>query len=104
MPFVKRDDNGKIVALYSAAEMPGLEEVSTDDPGLIDFLYDGDEDAAAKKDMVDSDLGLARVLEDLIDLLGIALDERDVAEILYDLDACAQLVLKELERPLNRLG
>ena len=49
--------------------MPGLEEVAADDPGLIDFLYDGDEDAAAKKDMVDSDLGLARVLEDLIDLL-----------------------------------
>jgi len=49
--------------------MPGLEEVAADDPGLIDFLYDGDDDAAAKKDMVDSDLGLARVLEDLIDLL-----------------------------------
>ena len=69
MPFVKRDDNGNIIALYSAAEMPGLEEVAADDPGLIDFLYDGDDDAAAKKDMVDSDLGLARLLEDLIDLL-----------------------------------
>jgi len=69
MPFVKRDDNGKIVALYSTAEMPGLEEVSAEDPVLIEFLYDGDEEAAAKKDMVDSDLGLARVLEDLIDLL-----------------------------------
>lgn len=69
MPFVKRDENGNIVAVYSAAEMPGLEEVSANDPQLIDFLYAGDPDAVAKKDMIESDLGMARVLEDLIDLL-----------------------------------
>lgn len=69
MPFVKRDETGRIAAVYSAAEMPGLEEVNASDPELIDFLYDGDPDAAAKKDMIESDLGLARVLEDLIDLL-----------------------------------
>jgi hypothetical protein len=69
MPFVKRDDTGKIIAVYSSAEIPGLDEVNSNDPQLIDFLYDGDTDAAAKKDMIESDLGLARVLEDLIDLL-----------------------------------
>ncbi len=69
MPFVKRDDAGKVIAVYSTAEMPGLEEVNANDPQLIDFLYDGDPDASAKKDMIESDLGLARVLEDLIDLL-----------------------------------
>jgi F0F1-type ATP synthase delta subunit len=69
MPFVKRDDSGKIIAVFSSAETPGLEQVDSNDPKLIDFLNDGDTDAAAKKDMVDSDLGLARVLEDLIDLL-----------------------------------
>lgn len=69
MPFVKRDEYGNIVAVYSAAEMPGLEEVNGSDPQLIDFLYDGDPEAAAKKDMIESDLGLARVMEDLIDLL-----------------------------------
>jgi hypothetical protein len=69
MPFVKRDDTGKIIAVYSSAEIPGLDEVNANDPQLIDFLYEGDVDAAAKKDMIESDLGLARVLEDLIDLL-----------------------------------
>lgn len=69
MPFVKRDEFGNIVAVYSVAEMPGLEEVSGSDPQLIDFLYHGDPDAAAKRDMIESDLGLARVMEDLIDLL-----------------------------------
>ncbi|MBL6930004.1 MAG: hypothetical protein ISR46_00795 [Rhodospirillales bacterium] len=69
MPFVKRDDTGKIIAVYSSAEVPGLNEINSSDPQLIDFLYEGDVDAAAKKDMIESDLGLARVLEDLIDLL-----------------------------------
>ena len=69
MPFVKRDDTGKITAVYSVADTPGLEQVSGDDPQLVDFLYDDDPEAAAKKDMIESDLGLARVLEDLIDLL-----------------------------------
>lgn len=69
MPFVKRDETGRIIAVYSTAEMPGLEEINANDPQLTDFMYDGDPDAAAKKDMIESDLGLARVLEDLIDLL-----------------------------------
>lgn len=69
MPFVKRDETGKIIAVYAAAQKPGLEQLNANDPQLIEFLSDGDGDAAAKKDMTESDLGLARVLEDLIDLL-----------------------------------
>ncbi len=69
MPFVERNTDGKIIAAYSVANRPGLELVDSTDPQLIDFLYDGDQEAATKKDMLESDLGLARVLEDLIDLL-----------------------------------
>jgi len=69
MPFIKRDADGTIIAVYTNAEQPGLEQVNGDDPQLIDFLYDGDPDAAARKDLIESDLGMARVLEDLIDLL-----------------------------------
>ena len=69
MPFVERNTDGKIIAAYSVADRPGLELVESTDPQLIDFLYDGDQEAATKKDMLESDLGLARVLEDLIDLL-----------------------------------
>jgi len=69
MPFVKRDENGKINAVFATADEPGLEQVKADNPDLIIFRAEGDADVAAKKDMVESDLGLARVLEDLIDLL-----------------------------------
>ena len=69
MPFVKRDADGNIIAVYAKNVQKGLEEVIGDDPQLVEFLYDGTEDAAARKDLIESDLGLARVLEDLIDLL-----------------------------------
>lgn len=69
MPFVERDADGKIIAAYTVAGRRGLELVDSDDPQLIEFMYDGDSEAAAKKDMLESDMGLARVLEDLIDLL-----------------------------------
>lgn len=69
MPFVKRNADGKIVAVYATAVQDGLQELNAEDPGLIEFLSAGDADAEAKKDMIESDLGLARVLEDLIDLL-----------------------------------
>ncbi len=69
MPFVKRDADGHIIAAYAVAGKPGMELVDSSDPQLIDFMYDGSQDATNKKGMLESDLGLARVLEDLIDLL-----------------------------------
>jgi len=69
MPFVERNADGHIIAAYTAASKPGMELVDSSDPQLIDFMYDGDQEAETKKDMLESDLGLARVLEDLIDLL-----------------------------------
>jgi len=69
MPFVKRDETGKICAVYASAEQPDLDEVKADDAGLLLFIAEGDADLTVKKDMIESDLGLARVLEDLIDLL-----------------------------------
>ncbi len=69
MPFIERDADGKIIAAYTVAGKPGMELVDSHDPELIDFMFDGDQDAATRKDMLESDLGLARVLEDLIDLL-----------------------------------
>ena len=41
----------------------------TDDPDFEIFLFQGDEEAQQRRDLIESDLGLARVLEDLIDLL-----------------------------------
>ena len=43
--------------------MPG------DDPLFEDFVMQGDVEAQQGRNFIESDLGLARVLEDLIDLL-----------------------------------
>lgn len=69
MPFVKRDPSGKISVVYSVAQTPDLEQVEANHPELLIFMNDGDSEAVAKRDMLESDLGLARVLEDLVDLL-----------------------------------
>ncbi len=69
MPYIKRDDRGDIVAVYRHPVENGLEEVVDDDPKLIEFLKLTGWDAEANKEFLESDLGLARVLEDLIDVL-----------------------------------
>ena len=69
MPYVKRDSDGKIVAVYQSAGEGAEELLASDDAGLKAFLTDGDQEADAKREFMESDLGLARVLEDLIDLL-----------------------------------
>ena len=68
MPFVQLDANGQIIAVYSEPAQ-GLVEMSADDPALESFLFQGDDDAQQRRNLIESDLGLARVLEDLIDLL-----------------------------------
>ncbi len=69
MPFVKRDANGNIEAVRHSQGEDASEEIKADDPELIEFLQEISVDGAADPDFLASDLGLARVLEDLIDLL-----------------------------------
>lgn len=69
MPFVKRNADGKIVAVFDQPEEPGLEEISPEDPSVLEFLHQDQPDTDARQGFVESDLALARVLEDLIDVL-----------------------------------
>ena len=69
MPFVKRDDEGAILAVVNDDGGQGWEEVPPEDEELAQFLYQNHPDSAKKRELVESDLGLARVMEDLIDLL-----------------------------------
>lgn len=69
MPFVKRNDSGAIVAVFRQPVQDGLEELDPHDPELTDFLYDTVFDLAARKEWIESDLGLVRVLEDLVQVL-----------------------------------
>ncbi len=71
MPFVKRDQAGKITAIYNQPMAGGTDELPANDPELLAFLLagDGDRDPDSKLDLVESDIGMVRVLEDLINLL-----------------------------------
>lgn len=69
MPFVKRNDSGAIVAVFRQPVQDGLDELDPHDPELTDFLYDTVFDLAARKEWIESDLGLVRVLEDLVQVL-----------------------------------
>ena len=69
MPFVKRDTDGRIVAVFHQPLQEGLEEIDALDPDLSDFLYRTLLDAAAQRQWLESDLSLSRVLEDVIDVL-----------------------------------
>ena len=68
MPFVHKDANGKITAVYTEA-VEGAAEVGASDPALIDFIQQNIPTTDAGEDWDESDLGLARVIEDLIDAL-----------------------------------
>jgi len=66
---VKRDAGGKIIAVYQQQTGDGLEEISDEHQDLRDFVKESGLDAGHDKELIESDLGLARVLEDLIDVL-----------------------------------
>lgn len=68
MPFVYRDANGSIMAVYEQP-VEGGEEVAVDDPALRAFIQKNLPALPALDEWVQSDLALARVLEDLIDVL-----------------------------------
>jgi hypothetical protein len=68
MPYVMRNAEGRIVAVLSE-EVPGSEMVSSNDPGLQTFLQSDSPEQRAQRELMESDLGLIRVIEDLINVL-----------------------------------
>lgn len=71
MPFVKRDQAGTITAIFNQPMTDGMDELAADDPELLAFLNSdgGNRGPDAKLDLSESDIGMVRVLEDLINLL-----------------------------------
>ncbi len=68
MPFVYRDAGGNIMAVYEQ-QIEGGEAIAADDPALRDFIQRNLPSSQALDEWVQSDLALARVLEDLVDVL-----------------------------------
>ena len=67
MPYVYRDAEGAIAAVYEQP-VEGGEEVAVGDPALIAFIQKN-VPVAVTDEWVQSDLALARVMEDLIEIL-----------------------------------
>ena len=95
MPFVHKDPDGRILAVYTE-EMEGTIEVATTDPDLVAFIQKNIPGVDAADEWVQSDLGLARVLEDLIQVL---IDKKVI--MFTDFPAGAQQKLR-LRRGLRR--
>jgi hypothetical protein len=69
MPFVVRDSAGNIAGVYNQP-VQGGEEIVADDDGLLAFIRATAPLAeTGENDWVQSDMALARVMEDLIDVL-----------------------------------
>jgi len=70
MPFVHRDENGNVLAVYEEY-LEGTEEVDPNDPDLKEFIHRNLPQVGniLENEWVLSDLALARVLEDLIEIL-----------------------------------
>lgn len=65
MPYVRRDDQGEIISLFTE-KVADSEAIQFDNPDLIAFINRFDK---GSKGMLQSDLQLIRVLEDLINIL-----------------------------------
>ena len=95
MPYVKRDEQGRITTV-NLEPGEGLEEVPATSPELIDFM---NRMGLEQDTLQQSDMRLVRVLEDLIDLL----IDRDVIRF-TDLPLPAQEKLMKRRSMRQSLG
>lgn len=95
MPYIKRDEQGRITAL-NLEPGEGFMEVPAGSPELLDFMQ---QMGLEQSTLQQSDMRLVRVLEDLIDLL----IDRDVIRF-TDLPLPAQEKLMERRSMRQSLG
>ena len=85
MPYVTRDQTGRIAAVHATQSAEATEKLAPGDPDLIEFLGRTGDSAGLQDALFVSDLELVRVLEDLITVL---IDKRII--MLTDLPKAAQ--------------
>jgi hypothetical protein len=69
MLYVERDKDGKIIALHKTADPNAGEKKSIMDEEILDFLNRNVDTDAGVQFLALSDIGIIRIVEDLIDLL-----------------------------------
>lgn len=102
MPYVARDKSGQISEISARKTKTAHEKLGPNDPDLRKFLGKAGDSKDIQDALITSDLGLIRVLEDLIAVL---IDKRII--VLTDLPKMAQQKLArryELRSELTDLG
>jgi len=69
MPYVKRDEENCVIAVYAEAPSDNAEYLAANHPDVIGFLNDNVSEEQSLQFLTSSDYELVRVLEDLIELL-----------------------------------
>ncbi|MEW8074345.1 MAG: tryptophan synthase subunit beta like protein [Candidatus Sedimenticola endophacoides] len=69
MPYVKRDEDGDIVALFEERQPEATERLPPSHDDVLNFLLRGETAGEAKEYLSRTDTEMVRIVEDLIDLL-----------------------------------
>jgi len=99
MPYIKRDQNNNIIAIFAESPFEGAENLPVNNDEIIDFLNNNASDDDALRLLNRSDYELARVLEDLIELLV----EKNLI-LFTELPSAAQRKLTQRRRARSNLG
>jgi len=69
MPYIQRDVDGKIIALHAQQNELTDETLSANDPEVVQFLLRDESGEVLQQLLSKTDIELARVVEDLVELL-----------------------------------
>lgn len=69
MPFIRRDSDGAIIDTCDHAQNDAIEFLDADDPEVLRFIASRETDSDIKEQLNTSDIDMARVVEDLIEVL-----------------------------------
>lgn len=69
MPYIKRDNDNQVIAIYAEAPSSNAEYLAPNHPDVIGFLNLNASEEQSLQFLTSSDYELVRVLEDLIELL-----------------------------------
>ncbi len=69
MLYVRRDQDGRIDAVYRKQQRNAKEPLKSDHPDIVDFMFSSESDGREIDNWIRNDLAMARVVEDLVDVL-----------------------------------
>jgi hypothetical protein len=98
MLYVERDDNGKIIGLHRSPDPKADEQKSIMDEEILEFLNKNVDTDPWIRLLSLSDIGIIRILEDLIDLL-----IRKNVILFTDLPEGAQSKIRERKKVRERI-